>query len=592
MLGQGKQGFAVWKAGVAVIALLLASMLAYGAFQSPSLLGDGQLGALGGTFTPEEQFGSTRRRIDTLTPDSVLASAGAKAGDAFELHTPAQFGRAFEGEAVALTLYSSNGAVRSVTVRLGRSELPLLTALQSMAMAFVTVNLMLGLAVGLKRPESKACRALAIYFLAIAASGVNTLNTGGATALLLAAMSAASIPLAWGALAYFSVHYPFDAPAGLRRKLYRWRVPIAAMLLALFVILLLSGVQHRFIPFARIVVAAVLLLSTLVTLAALVDGWRSSKGELRQRQLWILASFGLLVVLAQVLFMLPKQLVALYYLCMFPVAMLCYAGLIYATFRFRVLSFTFAVNRVLLYSLTSVVLLIAFGLTEWLAIHFLHFESRKQSALLDAGIALGVYLAFHKVRHFIEHSMERLLFHRWHANEAALRQFVERASHFINREALLAAFGHELDRFSRGAGYAIYQRDHAANGFLLSEHTMPGMPGRVDVDDGIAVWLRTKKAPALIRDTGSTLPGELALPMAHRSELDGFILMGSKHDQEAYRPDELHSLGFAAHKVGLDLHAARVEQLEQRCSLAEHEARLLAAQLQMALRGVPAAAEG
>jgi len=66
-----------------------------------------------------------------------------------------------------------------------------------------------------------------------------------------------------------------------------------------------------------------------------------------------------------------------------------------------------------------------------------------------------------------------------------------------------------------------------------------------------------------VRDTATTLPAEIALPSIHHGELDGFAPLGPKARHEAYRPDERAVLGLAAHQVGLDLRALRMEPLER-----------------------------
>ena len=63
--------------------------------------------------------------------------------------------------------------------------------------------------------------------------------------------------------------------------------------------------------------------------------------------------------------------------------------------------------------------------------------------------------------------------------------------------------------------------------------------------------------------------------MLQRSVLLGLILLGPKPDGDAYRPDEIDVLAYAAHHVGLDLHARWVEQLEnERAELTETVRRL------------------
>jgi hypothetical protein len=49
--------------------------------------------------------------------------------------------------------------------------------------------------------------------------------------------------------------------------------------------------------------------------------------------------------------------------------------------------------------------------------------------------------------------------------------------------------------------------------------------------------------------------------MNHRGALHGFVLLGPKPSGDDYRPDEIAVLGFAAHQIGLDLHALQIERL-------------------------------
>lgn len=75
--------------------------------------------------------------------------------------------------------------------------------------------------------------------------------------------------------------------------------------------------------------------------------------------------------------------------------------------------------------------------------------------------------------------------------------------------------------------------------------------------------LRAKRGPVDPADTASSLAPGLALPMLHRNVLLGFALLGFKPGGDAYRPDEAEVLAYAAHHIGLDLHALKIEQLER-----------------------------
>ena len=66
----------------------------------------------------------------------------------------------------------------------------------------------------------------------------------------------------------------------------------------------------------------------------------------------------------------------------------------------------------------------------------------------------------------------------------------------------------------------------------------------------------------------------------HAGTLNGFVLLGRKPNGESYRPDEVELLEFAAHQVGLDLHALEVEELRrelQRARAAEDALRTVIA---------------
>ncbi len=218
----------------------------------------------------------------------------------------------------------------------------------------------------------------------------------------------------------------------------------------------------------------------------------------------------------------------------------------YAVFRHKVLDIGFAINRTLVYGVLSVILLLVFGLIEWASEKFIPIESREKNLFIDAGIALGIFLLFHRVRDFVEGFIEKLFFRRWHDNEARLRAFVRRASFITSFDALTAAFTAELERFSGGAPVAL----------LLAEGESFGHgKKRTGGNDPAVVAMKADRAPV-------EAAGQLYLPMIHRAELTGFVRLGAKPSEEAYRPDERDVLAWAVVQIGLDLHAIRVERLE------------------------------
>ena len=138
-------------------------------------------------------------------------------------------------------------------------------------------------------------------------------------------------------------------------------------------------------------------------------------------------------------------------------------GAVYSNFSSK-FDLGFVVNRTLIYGVLSSVILLVFGLAEWAIEKILPF-SHETSAILEAAVALGIFLVFHRVRDVIETVVEKLLFVRWHHNEARLRTFVAEASFVGKPSVLTETFVAELKRFSGGADCRLFVAK-GADGFV------------------------------------------------------------------------------------------------------------------------------
>ena len=251
----------------------------------------------------------------------------------------------------------------------------------------------------------------------------------------------------------------------------------------------------------------------------------------------------------------------------------------YAALRNKVLDLGFVVNRTLVYGVLSFVILLAFGLVEWgveklLPVSFFAGHSEQIKMLVEAGIALTIFLVFHRVRDFVEKLVESVFFRAWHHNEAVMKRFVEQASFFTQSAPLIAGFTAELKRFGEGSDCALYQHD-GDGGFVRVAGALKGAPRHIDGNDPVMVEARAERRRIDLDGLHSALPAVLALPMVHRAEVFGIVLMGAKPSGDDYRPDEKDLLGWAAHQVGLDLHALQVEALQARVSDLTGEVRAL-----------------
>lgn len=239
----------------------------------------------------------------------------------------------------------------------------------------------------------------------------------------------------------------------------------------------------------------------------------------------------------------------------------------YAILRQRVVDLGFALNRTLVYGLTSGVVLIAFGLTEWGVENVVKIKGVEENILLDAGLALGLFLTFHRLQEFIEHTVEKLFFRGWHARAAALKRFT-REAHFIEDPTTLKArAGAALSAYAGGAPVAIYVAS-AEEGYVADDALLG--PAALDLDDAAAVRLRADTAVTRLAGLDTALRGDLAIPFLGRNQVLGFVVMGGKLDGDAYRPDEVQNLAEAMLSLGNDLQLAALARLQ--AQLAERDA--------------------
>jgi hypothetical protein len=235
--------------------------------------------------------------------------------------------------------------------------------------------------------------------------------------------------------------------------------------------------------------------------------------------------------------------------------------LTYAILKQRLFDFGFAVNRTLVYGAVSFSLLAAFGLAEWGADRLVPEEWHKQSALYSAGIALLLFLSFHRLRDWFERHVERLFFAGWQRAEAALKRFVASAGHFRRAPALCREFTAEVERFAQGARAALYLRDDDG-GFVRQCGSLEA-EARYAQEERAFALLAAERAPVDLAEAHSALPAAMAFPMLDQLGLAGFLLVGARPDGAHYRPDEIANLAWATQQVGLDLQALQARELRE-----------------------------
>jgi hypothetical protein len=561
-----------WKTLLCVVALFVVSIPGTELWHAPRFLADAR-GTLGIQFHELPAWGRSRFVIDRIESDSPLLVAGAAAGDLWipDRHYDAY--RWFEaGETVGLTLIQS-GTTRHVTVDATPDRTQPIKGVILEHWAIVFVGLCLGLLIGFRQPRGLAFRACALAMLFAALSRVIptyvTLPAGAAFMYqhvmwgpILAALAVA-IPA-------FLFNFPDDQPRNTRIKrwLMRYGVPVLAASVVVFLAVSTARALGYSTPLSiRIMFAPLAISFMFVSILLLWSNWHDSEKDLRERHFWLGLAFGLWApapVVASLLILGTTEGATPQGLVYVPRTMLLLSLLLfaYAVLRHRVVSVSFVVNRATVYGAASLGMLLSFGLLEWFTHSLFAAWGHEQSPFVDAGIALAIILGFHRLRHTGEKWIERLFFHSWHVKEQALRRFVDEAPFVTRSRALFTGFKAALDQFTDGAGYAIYTR-LADGDFARLAASLVDAPKHVDADESLAVALRARQAPTHCADVSSSLPGDLALPSLHHGQLAGFVIVGSKPNGDAYRPDEVEALGHAVREVGLSLRALRMEQLER-----------------------------
>ncbi|CAN5317413.1 hypothetical protein BH09PSE2_BH09PSE2_02550 [soil metagenome] len=325
-------------------------------------------------------------------------------------------------------------------------------------------------------------------------------------------------------------------------------------------------------------------LGSLLGPLALAAGWRNAPPASRTRYafMWIAVSVSSIhPILDPIVIAMGNK----YNEVTWPVvvqlaATICGAVLFaYAILRHRVIDIGFVINRTLVYSTLSFLTLLTFGLVEWASEKFAPFESHEASVVVQAGVALTVFLVFHHIHAWIEGVVERLFFHHWRANEAALHNFLREAGYVTRAEILSDRAVEELKRFSGGATVAFYRSGSLGYELAGGDAVRASV---VDADTPALVTLRAGRRP--VRD--GFADGDIVLPMTHRAEVTGFIVLGPKPGGDAYRSDEETLLADAAGRIGLDLYALRVEELQETNARLTMELQLIASKT----RTPPAAA--
>lgn len=219
------------------------------------------------------------------------------------------------------------------------------------------------------------------------------------------------------------------------------------------------------------------------------------------------------------------------------------AGVTYSVLSRRVIDLGFVLNRTLVYSGVTFVLVGTFTLAEWILATWFESATKLQNTAISAGIAILLGFSVRIIHQRVDRIVDVVFFRKRHANEEAIRAFGEEAPYITDVGAL-------LDRTER----TLRERSEAATVAVLVQGD-DGRFGAIDENDPAIVRMKARRAMIDLSKLETELPGAHAFPLVARGRLIGAIALGSRTTGEFYTPDEIRAIGALADGVamGLDL---------------------------------------
>ncbi|WP_296000021.1 GAF domain-containing protein [Rugamonas sp.] len=541
--------------------------------------------AKAGTLAVEfgEPDSDYRLPIVAIAADSPLAKVGAKLGDKVYFENYIDIKRQLgTDELIGLTLFDNEQSRHVALKPIAYSEFALypIAAGADAVMAWVCnyTALLIALLIGLRRSDNGTMRVFAFMMLSFSPQTFIWYLPGGALPELFMKVI---LPLNYAAyyisLVYFAFTFPDDRPA-------HFRLPAVRRIFTLFsVVVLMYAAWYiadafRILPLTargRISINAFKMMVQTITISlsllALWYSWRHSVGVIRRKLAWIGICMGGVVVAlsaATIATAFGALFDPRFGICQDTVTFFCYVGLGYSILRHSLFDLGFAINRALVVTIISALLLVVFGVTEWGVDKLLHFEGREKNVIFDAVVALGIILCFHRIQHWVSHQVNHLFFHHWHKAAEQLRQFLDKAEHISDIDVLQTRFSREVSAYADISGVAIYLL-RADLDYALQHVTLANAPVTIDKNNDAIVDVRHTRRMVDLISNDHGLPGQLVFPMIVRGQINGVLLLGQKLNGSQYRPDEIELLAVATHQLGLHMESLRVENLERHSTVLE-----------------------
>lgn len=229
------------------------------------------------------------------------------------------------------------------------------------------------------------------------------------------------------------------------------------------------------------------------------------------------------------------------------IQILAACALTYAVLSRRVIDIGFVLNRAVVFTIVSTIVIAAFVVVEWAASLWLSNVTHPTSAVIAMVVALFLGLSLRYIHRHVDRVVDGTIFRKRHEDETALRRFAHESAYISDRSELLARAVGTVKEHTDADDAAILVRDDTAR---YAGQDESGRQVVSENDAGIVALRAWRKPVDLHRVSDSRIRGEFAFPMISRGELIGTLVCGSKPGGEAYAPDELDALLLLSQGVG------------------------------------------
>ncbi|HEV3088214.1 MAG TPA: hypothetical protein VGX96_13425 [Candidatus Elarobacter sp.] len=424
---------------------------------------------------------------------------------------------------------------------------------------------LVGLVVAIRRPNDEVARILVALLLGLAA--LLGWNASFYPIWLVGAAFVVArfcqIYVAWAAL-QLAVTFPKRSERGVRRWLERANLPYAIVcLVTVFSALYFAMVRYESpSPVLQgLGIAETVLYFVFITLAFVIGGRGATGADAKRAQwvAWTLAAGFSGTLAAVVMLMLHVPLGPVYEWTGLTLIAVPF-GLGYAIVRHRVVDIGFVVNRALVFGGVSAIVVIAFGILEWLLSNIFVRVSHITSTSLELALALALGFSLRSIHKRVDRVVDDLFFRDRHEAERALRTAARELAFVTDpRVAVERAHG-ELLAHTGASAVSIYVVDGTRA--LRVDPAESAAPDAAGIDDPALVRLRASRTPSDLHALSTSFAGEWAFPMCVRDAVTGAVVLGPKSNGEAFAPDELGTIETVALALGNALDALQTAALK------------------------------